>query len=128
MNANNSVRANLTTGRERATVENKEFAAFARRIVRAFARRVAQGDIEALTDLLAFAADIDDALQDAVTGLREYGYSWSEIAKRAGTKKQTAYERWAAKRTTASEAEVNASHVVCTVQLSLVAEPAGGEL
>nr|WP_246001698.1 hypothetical protein [Allorhizocola rhizosphaerae] len=80
--------------RSRATVGNKEFAAFARRIVKAFARRVAHGDVEALSDLLAFAGEVDDAIRDAVTGLREFGYSWSEIGARAGITKQTAQERW----------------------------------
>ncbi len=123
----NSVRANLTPDRERATVENKEFAAFARRILWAFSRRVAQGDVEALTDLLAFAVDLDDAIQDAVDGLREFGYSWSEIARRAGTKKQTAYERWGTKRPAPSMGDPGTSRVVCTVEVSVLSEPAGGE-
>lgn len=86
----NGVREALTTKK----VENKEFAGFARRIVKAFSRRVAQGDVEALTDLLAFAGDLNVAIGDAVTGLREFGYSWSEIAARAGISKQAAQERW----------------------------------
>ena len=118
--AKKSVRADLTPDRERTTVENKEFAAFAKRIVRAFSRRVAQGDVEALADLLTFAKDLDGAIQDAVDGLREFGYTWSEIANRAGTTKQTACERWGSKRTPAAR-------VVCTVQLSLLSEPTGGE-
>jgi hypothetical protein len=125
---NNGVRANLTGGRERGQVENKEFAAFAKRIVKAFSRRVAQGDVEALTDLLAFAADLDVAIQDAVDGLREFGYSWAEIAARAGMKRQSAYERWGPKRATATTpatSEAATSHVVCTVQLSLFTSPGG---
>lgn len=92
---NNGVRADLTPPRRtRGTVENKDFAAFAGRILRAFARRVADGDVEALADLLAFAKQIDRATQDAVDGLREFGYSWTEIGHRAGITKQTAQERW----------------------------------
>jgi hypothetical protein len=123
----NGVRANLTRGRERGQVENKEFAAFARRILRAFSKRVAQGDVEALTDLLAFAKDLDAEIQDAVTGLRKFGYSWAEVADRAGVKKQTAYERWGPKRPGPAVATNASSHVVCTVQLSLWTESAGGE-
>jgi hypothetical protein len=114
----NTVRADLTADRRRP-VENKAFAAFARRIVRAFSRRVAQGDIDALTDLLEFAANLDDAIQDAVTGLREYGYSWSEIAQRAGIRKQTACERWGSKQV---------PRVVCTVQVAVHSEASDGEL
>lgn len=125
--AKKSVRSNLTPDRERATVENKEFAAFANRIVRAFSRRVAQGDVEALSDLLAFAKELDGAIQDAVTGLREFGYSWSEIASRAGTTKQTACERWGSKRAPSVPAEAATTLVICTVQLSLLNVPTGGE-
>jgi len=91
----NGVRSDLTPPRRtRGTVENKDFAAFAGRILRAFARRVAEGDVEALADLLAFGKQIDRATQDAVDGLRKFGYSWSEIAARAQITKQTAQERW----------------------------------
>jgi len=123
----NGVRADLTRDRERGQVENKEFAAFARRILRAFSRRVAQGDVEALTDLLAFAKDLDAAIQDAVDGLREFGYSWAEIADRAGTKRQTAYERWGPKRPASARDTDGSPVVVCTVQLSLFASSNGGE-
>ncbi len=80
--------------RERGTVENKEFAAFARRIVRAYARRVAQGDIEALADLVALRDNIEGAINDAVIGLREFGYSWTDVASRLGISKQAARQRW----------------------------------
>ena len=44
-----SVNPALTPDRARRPVENDEFAAFARRVLRAYARRVATGDIDALT-------------------------------------------------------------------------------
>lgn len=75
-------------------VENDQYAAFARRIVRAYARRVAAGDIEALAPMLTFAADLDAAIQDAVIGLRAFGYSWTEIATRLGVSRQAARQRW----------------------------------
>lgn len=84
----------MTTVVPTVSVENKEFAAFARRIVRAFARRVASGDVEALPDLLAFAQDLDAATQSAVDGLRKFGYSWPEIAARVGIAPRDAFERW----------------------------------
>lgn len=75
-------------------MENPDYAAFARRIMRAFGRRIADGDIESLPHLAALAAELDQALTDAVTGLRAYGYSWSEIADRLGITRQAAHQRW----------------------------------
>ena len=80
--------------RRRDVVENDEYAAFVRRIVRAYARRVAIGDVEALTDLVDLAGLLDDAIAQAVTGLRGYGYSWADIAARLGITRQAAQQRW----------------------------------
>ena len=52
--------------RRRYVVENDEFAAFVRRIIRAHARRVATGDIEALAGLAALSTLLDGAIADAV--------------------------------------------------------------
>ena len=52
-------------------VENSQYAAFARRILRAYARRISAGDIDALADITILAADIDNAIRHAVTGLRD---------------------------------------------------------
>ena len=81
--------------RQQTSVENREFDAFARRIVRAYARRVADGDIEALPALRDLMTTEDNALHDAVTGLRHYGYSWAELAQRLGVTRQAAQMRWA---------------------------------
>jgi DNA-directed RNA polymerase specialized sigma24 family protein len=75
-------------------VENREFDAFARRIVRAYARRVAEGDIEALPALRDLASTVDTALCEAVSGLRGFGYSWAEIAARLGVSRQAVQMRW----------------------------------
>ncbi len=80
--------------RRRDVVENDEYAAFARRIVRAYARRIASGDVEALTDMVALSSVLDDAIGEAVTGLRTHGYSWAEIAARLGISRQAAQQRW----------------------------------
>jgi hypothetical protein len=90
----NTVNARLTPNRRRDVVENDEYAAFARRIVRAYARRVADGDIEALTDMTTLAADIEAAIRVAVIGLRNFGYSWADIALRLGVTRQAAQQRW----------------------------------
>jgi hypothetical protein len=75
-------------------VENDEYAAFARRIVAAYARRVGHGDVEALPAMVALAGDLDTAIYHAVTGLRGFGYSWADIATRLGVTRQAAQQRW----------------------------------
>jgi hypothetical protein len=65
----------LTSNRRRNLVENDEYAAFARRIIRAYSRRIGTGDVEALTDLAIISAEIDRAFQTAIDGLRAQGYS-----------------------------------------------------
>jgi hypothetical protein len=80
--------------RRRDVVENDEFAAFARRIIRAHGRRVATGDVEALRDLVALSTVIDEAIGQAVIGLRAFGYSWAEIGARLGISRQAAQQRW----------------------------------
>ena len=60
----------------------------------AVARRIAAGDIEALADMTGLADEIDAAAGEAVTGLRDLGYSWSEIGTRLGITRQAAQQRW----------------------------------
>lgn len=77
------------------TKDNAEYAAFARRMVRAYGRRVADGDVEALPALVALVDELEAAAQSAVNGLRDnYGYSWTEIAARLGVTRQAARQRW----------------------------------
>jgi hypothetical protein len=78
----------------RPVVENDEYAAFARRILRAYARRIAQGDIEALVLMANLGADVEHATRQAVIGLRESGYSWADIGLRLGVTRQAAQQRW----------------------------------
>jgi len=89
-----SVKATLTPNREGRVTETAEFAAFARRIVKAYGRRVGDGDVEALPELLALSAEIDAAIAKSVSGLRAAGYSWGEIAARLGTTRQAAQQRF----------------------------------
>jgi hypothetical protein len=62
----------LTPKRPRRQVENDEYSAFVRRILRACARRVGNGDIEALAIMLGLAEEIDTAIAEAVKGLRAF--------------------------------------------------------
>ena len=89
-----TVKATLTSDRAARVVENDEYAAFARRVLRAYARRVADGDVEALALMLGLAEEIDTSIAEAVKGLR--GYSWAEIGSRLGITRQAAQQRWAA--------------------------------
>ena len=89
-----NVNARLTRRRRGRVTENDEYAAFARRVIRAWARRVAAGDIDAVSDMAAAAHELDDALRNAVSGLRGKGYSWAEIAARLGVTRQAAQQRW----------------------------------
>ena len=92
----NDVNAALTAIRRRDTVENPEFAAFAVRILRACARRVADGDVEGLAALVALRSELEAAIAEAVTGLRQprWRYSWNEIAQVLGTTRQAAQQRY----------------------------------
>ncbi len=89
-----TVKNPLTPNRAARVVENDQYAAFTRRVLRAYARRVAGGDVEALTLMLGLSAEIDDAIGQAVTGLRAFGYSWAEIGSRLGITRQAAQQRW----------------------------------
>ena len=86
-----SVKAELTP---KCPCRQDEYAAFVRRILRAYSRRVAAGDIEAITTMAALADHLEDATRQAVTGLREFGYSWADIALRLGITRQGAQQRW----------------------------------
>ena len=84
----------LTPNRPRRPVGNDEYASFARRVLRAYARRVATGDIDALGAMTDLSAEVDSAIGQAVTGLRGFGYSWADIGARLGITRQAAQQRW----------------------------------
>jgi hypothetical protein len=90
----NTVKATLTPKRPRRQVENDEYAAFVRRVLRAYSRRVGDGDVEALSLIVGLADEIDAAMAEAVKGLRTRGYSWAEIGSRLGISRQAAQQRW----------------------------------
>ena len=90
----NTVNNHLTPNRVRPVVGNDAYVAFARRVLRAYAHRIATGDIEALADLTSLASEVDTVIRDAITGLRAFGYSWAEIGSRLGVTRQAAQQRW----------------------------------
>ena len=89
-----AVKAGLTPKRPRRQVENDEYSGFVQRILRAYARRVGDGDVDALALVLCLAEEIDTAIAEAVKGLRAFGYSWAEIGSRLGITRQAAHQRW----------------------------------
>ena len=87
-----AVKKKLTRNR---VVENYDYAAFLRRVVRAYGRRVAAGDIDSVYDMARLADDVDAAIRDAITELRaRHGYSWADIGLRLGVTRQAAQQRW----------------------------------
>jgi hypothetical protein len=94
----NTVNRALTLNRRRPVVENDEYAAFTRRVLRAHGRRIATGDIEGLAALIELSDQVDGAVYTAVAGLRGFGYSWTDIAARLGVSKQAAQQRWGGDR------------------------------
>lgn len=88
-----SVKTRLTPNRRRRA-ENDEYASFIRRVSRACTRRVAAGDADALADMTGLATELDEAISEAVSELRQAGYSWAEIACRLGVTRQAAQQRW----------------------------------
>jgi hypothetical protein len=83
--------------RRREGVENDTYLVFVARVITAAGKRVATGDVEALPDLARLSADLDAALITAVQGLRDFGYSWEQIASRLGVTRQAAQQRWGGK-------------------------------
>ena len=90
-----SVKRSLTSKRPRRVVENDDYAAFIQRVIRAHSRRIASGDIDALTGMANLSGDLDHAITEAITALRtRHGYSWADIGTRLGITRQAAQQRW----------------------------------
>jgi hypothetical protein len=89
-----TVKPGLPRKRGKRVVENYEYAKFTRRVLKAYSRRVADGDVEFLRCLVSLTCDVEQATRDAVRGLRAFGYSWSEIAARLGVSRQAAQMRY----------------------------------
>jgi hypothetical protein len=88
-----AVNAELTADRKRRK-DDTEFDAFARRIIRAYAKRAGEGDAYVLSRLVRLQEEIDTVALDAVRTLKERGFSWAEIGFDTGLSRQGAYRRW----------------------------------
>lgn len=90
-----TVKKTLTSKHPTRVVENSDYIKFARRVIRGLAKRVAQGDVEALPDMVALGHELKTMTTQSITQLRTaHGYSWAEIADRLGTSRQAAQQRW----------------------------------
>ena len=79
------------------TITSTQFVAFLRRVVRAAARRVAEGDESELAELFAVREDLDDAICSAIEGQLAIGKTWAQVAAGMGTSRQGA-QQWYSRR------------------------------
>jgi len=65
------------------------------RVSRSLARRAAEGDPEALEELVRLRSVVDQAITDAAQGLHDRGHSWTWIGGVLGITRQAARQRFA---------------------------------
>lgn len=83
--------------RPKREYETDEYAAMVARLIRGLGRRLGDGDVEAIVYIADLETELDRVKYDAITGLRDFGYSWAEIAQRLGVSKQNV-QQWHARR------------------------------
>jgi hypothetical protein len=71
-------------------IETPEYADMLARIIRAYAKRVGDGDPVDLGRMVELRAQFDTAIVAAVRGQRDAGFSWREVAEGLGTTRQSA--------------------------------------
>jgi hypothetical protein len=67
-----------------------------RRMITAYGRRVAAGDIEDLADLLALTGFVEETARASIGQRRQLdsSFSWASVAEATGTTRQAAQQRW----------------------------------
>jgi hypothetical protein len=83
--------------RRRRYVETSAYLSMLARLLSNGGSRVADGDTSELRQLLELREVLDEAIVDAVRGLRETGATWADIGAAAGTTGQAATMRWGPK-------------------------------
>lgn len=73
--------------------EAPEIGAMVGRMLRALARRAAEGDLEAIEQLVELEDVVGEQLVEAMRGAHTFGYSWTEIGAATGTSRQAARQR-----------------------------------
>jgi hypothetical protein len=82
--------------RKRGIVETGDYADFMRRGVKAYAKRVAGGQIEMLPALVDHLVEVDTAIDEAVKGLcsEPNNFSIADVGRALGITRQAAQKRW----------------------------------
>lgn len=91
MNTDND---SLSPKRRRRITETSEYHLMMLRCTRAYERRVAVGDIDALPGMVNLADDLEHRTRGAVHGLLAKGFSWTDIGRALGISRQGARQRW----------------------------------
>jgi hypothetical protein len=74
--------------------DHGEYFGFARRAIRAMARRVSDSDPDDLALMLELRDELDKGIARAVRAQRDLGFSWADIAAPLGMTRQAAQQRW----------------------------------
>lgn len=72
------------------SVETPDFADMLARMIRAYGRRVGDGDPIDLARMVEIEREFRRAIRVAVQGQRDAGFSWREVAEGLGTTRQSA--------------------------------------
>jgi hypothetical protein len=91
----NGVSPEATPKRRRPPKDNQEYLAFARRMLRAYGRRVVTEDPSTLAELITLQAELDAVVTRCARSLHAQGWSWGEIGAELGISRIAAFKRWA---------------------------------
>lgn len=76
-------------------VEAPEMGAMVRRVLRnGLARRAAEGDVQALQELVSLQATLQEAITEAGQAMHERGYSYTYLGTELGITRQAARQRF----------------------------------
>lgn len=80
----------------RQTYETPEYAAMLSRLIRSYARRIADGDPTDLADAVRLQQQLDQAIGEAVAAMRDQsGFSWADLARELGVTRSAVQQRYA---------------------------------
>ena len=100
-----------TKGRVTQQTEAGKYVCFVQRIIRAAGKKVSVADPEDLAKLIAIRNELEVAIQAAVDGLREDGFTWRTIGEATGTTGQAANMKWGRSGGVTDESAENVRYV-----------------